>query len=127
MNPTTTIPGPNAHFITPTAAAAMIAAYNADQETILAVAYKNQGILASSETFNRHAFDELLARQGCAALRIYYGMDASLRVHAIVVGVNASNEDILPPANAETEPADYIIETGQRCPDICPPASPINP
>jgi len=103
----------------------MTTMYRADKEAILATAWQNQNILPNSETFNRNALDTLLAIEGCEALRIYYGMDENSKVHAIMVAVNEDNEDILPQDNLVSETA-VIVEEGQRCPDLCPPPSPLN-
>jgi hypothetical protein len=104
----------------------MTTQYRSDKEAILATAYQYQNILPGSETFNRNAFDSLLAKEGCAGLRIYYGMDENLKVHAVIVAVNEDNEDILPGENTLTENGEDIVEEGQRCPVICPPSSPLN-
>jgi hypothetical protein len=56
-------------------------------------------------------------------------MSDDLKVHAVVVGVNSNNEDILPSVASlltnEDEPV--ILEEATRCPDDCPPPSPLNP
>ena len=80
------------------------------------------------ETFERAAIDKLLATEGCYFVRIYLGMLPDLTVDAILVAANNDGEDILP---AEPEPADkansaIIIEDGFRCPEACPPPSPLN-
>ena len=118
------------HLISLEAAAEMTASYRRDMNTILAEPFREQGILAVSETFVRAAFDTLLSETGCAAVRIYYGMSADLKVHAVVVGVNTNNEDILPsPANALASDDDepVILEESQRDPMFDTPASPLNP
>ncbi len=74
----------------------MTARYRTEREIILAEKYRDQDISAVSETFNRDAFDALLAIEGCAGLRIYYSMDEALKVHPIIVAVNEANKDILP-------------------------------
>ena len=109
-------------FISLQDAAAMTATYRQDRETILADAYKNQNILAKCETFDRDVFDSVLAQSGCVGIRVYYGMDGNSRVHAIIVGVNSSDEDIIFP-NTDNS---LIIEQGVRCPVDCPPASDLN-
>jgi hypothetical protein len=105
------------------------------------------------ETFERDAIERILRHSKCKKLRIYYGMDEEDQVHAILVGVNDKNEDILPAgstgitamASADSvitdteiaagtevvvvkETIEYgeIIEDGQRCPTQCPPESPLN-
>lgn len=126
MSQTNTLPGPNAHFITLNNAVEMTGRYRSDKEAILATAYQNQNILPNSETFNRNAFDTLLATEGCAGIRIYYGMDENLKLHAILVAVNEDNEDLLPQQNSLTVTDPPIVEEGQRCPDLCPPPSELN-
>ncbi|RZK13250.1 MAG: hypothetical protein EOO46_00125 [Flavobacterium sp.] len=101
--------------------------YRNERENILANQYQDAGILPLSETFNRAAVDALLAQTGCAGLRIYYGMDETLKVHAILVAVDELNADILPSTQTSlTAVEDVIMEISQRCPDVCPPASPLN-
>lgn len=124
---TNTIPEANSHLITLTAAQALTAACRSNRNSILQSGYQDQDILPPSETFNRTDIDLLLAQDGCEAIRIYYGMDTNLKLHAVLVAVNEDNEDILPsqtinPLSLE----DIIIEEGQRCPIICPPESPLN-
>lgn len=115
------------HFISLQEAIDMTTLYRQEQETILQPEYRNQNILARSEAFDRLAFDTLLAKNGCAGLRIYYGMDAQLKVHAIIVPIDANGNDILPQSNLITEEGeDDIAERGIRCPDICPTESPLN-
>jgi hypothetical protein len=126
MSQTNSLPSTGAHFISLTEAVDMTTLYRSDKETILATAYQNQDILPLSETFNRDAFDTLLAKEGCEGLRIYYGMDENLNVHAIIVAVNEENEDILPDSTQNTITENDIVEEGQRCPDLCPPPSALN-
>jgi hypothetical protein len=113
-----------AHAISLDDAAAMTALYRANRETILATGYRGNNVLAICETYSRDAFDAVLSQTGCAKVRIYYGMDENYRVHAIVVGVNGDDEDMLP--SQSTQPVDELIEAGNRCPDLCPPASALN-
>lgn len=115
------------HFISLQEAIDMTSLYRQESENILKPAYQNQNILARSEAFDRAAFDTLLAKNGCAGLRIYYGMDAQLKVHAIIVPTDANGNDILPSQTlTSTEDGDDIAERGIRCPDICPTESPLN-
>jgi hypothetical protein len=122
---TTTLPT-NSHFISLEQGVEMTSLYRAEKEAILATPFQNQNILPNSETFKRDDIDTLLAQEGCAGLRIYYGMKESLQVHAIMVAVNSSNEDILPESESLVEEGGDIVEEGQRCPDFCPPPSPLN-
>ncbi len=103
--------------------------YRANKELILDSGFRNKNILSLSETFNRAEIEELLSKPGCTAIRIYYGMDEDKKVHAILVASDANNADILGPTNSATtedEEDDWIVETGIRCPVVCPEDSPLN-
>jgi len=107
----------------------MTTLYRNQKEKILDPVYRDKNVLAKCETFDRDVFDALLAQPGCTGLRIYYGMDTGLKVHAIVVGVNSKNEDILPlgtGGDLSLTDEGSIVEEGKRCPDDCPPPSPLN-
>ena len=81
------------------------------------------------ETFEAEAVSKLLSAEGCAFLRIYYGMKEEMQAHAILVAVNASNEDILPSVHASQVPVDdpVILDDGYRSPPACPKPSPLYP
>ena len=116
------------NLITLDQAVAMTSLYRQEKENILAEAYKGNNLLCICETFTREAFDTLLGEEACTAVRIYYGMSDDLQIHAIAVGVNSDNEDILPNSNlANMSDPPPVIEDGIRCPDDCPPKSPLNP
>jgi hypothetical protein len=116
------------HLISLATAEQMTARYRNNRETILASGYKDQNILAISETYGKDDFEDLINTDGCASVRIYYGMDENLKVHAIVVAVNANNEDILPESNVNNLEEDpIIIDNGIRCPELCGAPSPLNP
>jgi hypothetical protein len=97
----------------------MTTLYRDERENILASGYKDQNILPVCETFDRNVFDTILGQTGCTSIRIYYGMDTNLKVHAIIVGANEENEDMLATGN-------IIAEQGYRCPEECPPPSSLN-
>jgi len=129
MNSNTPLPV-NSHVIPLDQANLMTAIYRENRELILAQQYQGQDILPLSETFNRQAFDRLLSTAGCAGIRIYYGMDSDQRLHAVIVAVNESNEDLLPVSADQSTLSEtddpVIIEEGQRCPPICPEKSSLN-
>jgi len=126
MSIVTQLPADNSHFISVSTAVDMTTTYRAEKENILASAYQNQDILPLSETFNRNALDTLLALEGCEGIRIYYGMDENLKVHAILVGVTEENTDILPSVSLTETEDEFVVEIGQRCPVDCPPGSVLN-
>lgn len=113
-------------FISLQTAVNMTTLYRTEMENVLAPTYKGQNILCRCETFDRSVVDSLLVKPDCAFLRIYYGMDPSLKIHAILVPVNKEGEDILPEGLALGEGED-IAEQALRCPHDCPPISPLNP
>ncbi len=114
------------HFISLAEAITMTTLYRGNRETILNSLYQGQAILPLSETFDRAAFDAVLSQPDCSGLRIYYGMDADYKVHAVIVGVNAADEDILPGTATQLAEEELIIEKGIRCPELCPTASDLN-
>lgn len=114
-------------FISLSEAVALTTRYRNNRETILKTNFQNAAILPLSESFDRAAIDAVLARSGCQGLRIYYGMDESLKVHAVLVGTDPEGKDILPPSSLTAEgEEDYLIEHSIRCPDICPASSALN-
>ena len=118
------------HFISLQTAIDMTGLYRSHRESILKTEFQNQNILPLSEAFDRKAFDILLEKEGCAGLRIYYGMTEDLKIHTIIVGTDENGNDLLPGANSpatnSVEETDDIIENGNRCPDICSGTSFLN-
>lgn len=113
------------HSIPLSQAVAMTKLYRSHRDNILKPEYQGQNLLLTCETFDRAAFDTLLAEPGCEKIRIYFSMNEKLQVVAIVVGVNAAGEDLLPTETGDGN--DYeIIEDGLPCPSWCPPPSPLN-
>lgn len=91
---------------------------------VLADGYKE--ILCNCETFDREAFDKVLAKDGCTGIRIYFGMDAINQLRLVVVGVNAQDQDMISSQSSSLTEDDDIFDNGRRCPDECPPDSPLN-
>src|SRR6476469_5347432 len=116
------------HFISLATAADMTRTFRANREAILEPSYQGLNLLPICETFDREAFDQLLLQEGCDGVRIYYGMDDGMKVHAVIVGVDAAGADMVSGGAGASLVAegDVIIENGGRCPDICPGGSPLN-
>jgi hypothetical protein len=116
------------HFISLATAADMTRRFRGNREAILEPSYQGLNLLSICETFDRYAFDQLLLQDGCTGIRIYYGMDENLEVHAVIVGVDAAGEDMVSSSTGASLVAegDVILENGGRCPDICPGGSPLN-
>ncbi len=119
------------HFISLATAVEMTAFYRTNRNMILKPEFQDLNILPICESFDREAFEQILSEAECRGVRIYYGMKDDKKVHAIIVGFKENGEDILPEAEGGStnvaEDEDKIIENGGRCPDICPPTSPLNP
>jgi hypothetical protein len=94
--------------------------FRANKENVLANAYKNQKILPVCESFDKSAINDLLAQSDCSGIRIYFSMGIDYKVKVTIVGFDSNEKDILP-TNEE-----LIVEEGKRCPDDCPPSSPLN-
>lgn len=123
------IPTKESHSISLEKAVEMTTLYRENRTAILKEQYQFTDILALSETFNKDAIVALLQQENCVAFRIYYGMSDDLKVHAILVGVNEKGEDILPTTSTEgvADGDGDILEDASRCPNYCPPESPLNP
>lgn len=115
------------HFISLRTGIDMTTLYRAEKENVLEPDMRNKNTLVKCETFDRAAFDALLAQSGCTGIRVYYGMEDGLKVRSLFVGVNADNEDMLP-SDPDIISIDdnSIVEVGTTCPDFCPPPSPLN-
>lgn len=77
-----------------------------------------------SETFQVEVITKLISTQGCKFMRIYTGMKENMEAVAILVAVNADDDDLLPSGIENNE--NIIVEDGYRCPPVCPKASVLN-
>lgn len=109
------------HRISLQKAKEMTARYNSNKNAVIKKEYEGK-IFMDCETFNREAFDAVLAQEGCVGVRIYFSMNEDLSIRTIIVGVNGDNQDILPPETAAetTDDTAVIVEDGKVCPPDCP-------
>ena len=116
-------------FISLQQAIEMTTRYRENKEAVIAKEYAGQDILCISDTLNKSAVATLLAKPGCTAIRLYYGMNEELQVRPILVAVNENNEDMLPDtANLDgDDPGEDIVDDAIKCPPLCPPPSKLNP
>jgi hypothetical protein len=114
------------NFISLPTAEAMTGKYRSNRNAIVKTEYGSDDLLPICETFTKDDFDVILSTSGCASVRIYYGMSEDLKVHAIIVPVDADGADILPGSSLTEADDEGILENGNRCPDLCPPPSPLN-
>jgi hypothetical protein len=116
------------HSISLDEAKQMTKKFREDKDKIVKDEYKNKHLIPNCESFDRAAFDELLRREDCKGVRIYYGMKpGDHQIHAIIVGFDEEGKDILPVEGIAldgTEP--IIIENSLPCPTNCPPPSGLN-
>jgi hypothetical protein len=108
--------------------------YNKNKTKILKDEFHDNGTLPTCETFDRAAFDQLLAQEGCVGIRIYFGMDEDLDVKLVVVGVNENDQDIRPATSNlkmrnvdTTDEAVFAFSDSVRCPPYCTPPPPPPP
>lgn len=115
-------------FLSLSEASAMTARFREHRESILKEQYQGQDLLPLCETFAKADVETLLHRSGCEKLRCYCGMDEENKLHFLLVGVNAANEDILSPDGTAIGEGDDgpVLEKGVRCPPDCPVPSPLN-
>lgn len=119
--------GSSSHFISLEKAVEMTTRYRQNKEAVTNPNYEGKNVFALSDKFDKFIFEKLLAKPGCAGIRIYYGMDIDLKVHPIVVAVNEKDEDILPDSGSvSTLEDDDMGDDALRCPPWCPPPSSLN-
>ena len=109
--------------------AQMTARYRAQRKKLLRGDFKDKDdVLPICETFDKEAVERLLCQPGCTGLRVYYSMDEEDRLHAVLVGVDAENRDILAVSSSLTtmEEEGEVLDEAQRCPTNCPPDSDLN-
>jgi hypothetical protein len=105
----------------------MTTLYRKEMGEILAEPFKEKNVLAICETFEKADIEKMLSKPGCEKLRVYYGMDENLSVHALLVAVNSNNEDMLTTIKSDNSTSDEdVLDNALRCPPMCPPASPLN-
>ena len=85
--------------------------------------------LPLSETFDKNSVLALLAVPTATSLRIYLGEKVDGKICSVLVAADAMGNDILPISAGTlgiTDAGALILEDAIRCPDLCPPASPLN-
>lgn len=113
------------HSISLTAAVELTHRFQNNRNAVFKTGF--EGALSTAETFNKNEVLNMLSVNGAAGLRIYYGLDESNAIHAVLVAVDADGEDIVPAMNTvvgEDENV-LILEEGVRCPPSCPADSPL--
>jgi len=108
--------------------------------------FKDSMQFGYSEAFNADSYQLLLAQKDsagrpAAGVRIYYGLGKDGQIKLVLVPYDVDGKDILhhlisadstktPASGAKTESLTddpQAVETGQHCPPVCPPGSPLSP
>ena len=118
----------NDHSISLADAKKMTKKFGVEKDKIVKDEHKGKHLIPECESFDRAPFDQLLQREDCKGIRIYYGMkDNDQRVHAIIVGIDGDGKDILPTEGVIMDGINsIIIENGAPCPSECPPPGGLN-
>jgi hypothetical protein len=85
--------------------------------------------LALSETFDKNSVLAMLSVPNSAQLRIYLGEKVNGDICSVLVAADAEGNDLLPPLSSSLDGEDddtLILEDAIRCPQLCPPPSPLN-
>lgn len=87
--------------------------------------------VAICETLEKDSVRKMLSAPGAEKLRIYHGRRENGEITAVLVAADSNGNDILPAGNDrkdiwEDENA-LILDDTIRCPELCPPPSPLNP
>jgi len=118
----------NNHSIGLAEAKKMTKKFRDQKDKIVKDEHQGKHLIPFCESFDRAPFEQLLQREDCKGVRIYYGMkDSDQRIHAIIVGIDAQGNDILPVEGTVKDGTDaIIIEDGKLCPEFCPNGSGLN-
>lgn len=84
--------------------------------------------LALSETFDKNSILAMLSVPDSTQLRIYLGEKVTGEICSVLVAADAAGNDLLPPISSSPDAGGdvLILEDAIRCPQLCPPASPLN-
>lgn len=100
--------------------------YAVNSQQILQPQFQNKEILITSETFNGDIITAITQVTGFAGFRIYYGMSADLKVHAMLVATDINGNDLLPSdpsakfaIKTASGGSGVVGEEAQRCPPGC--------
>lgn len=88
---------------------------------------RSKSVFFTSEVFTKDDVLAVLNEDSCTGIRIYHGLDSSGKAVIYIVGTNGK-KDLLPSKKSmrrqKTDSMEahhfYILESDNRCPDICP-------
>ena len=70
-----------------------------------------------SHAFSKDSVADLLAQTNCVGVRAYYGLDANGVKQLVLVGVDASDNDLY---------NGVLLDRSVACPPTCPVTNPLN-
>jgi hypothetical protein len=86
--------------------------------------------VAICETLDKESVRKMLSTNGAEKLRVYHGRRENGEVTSVMVAADINGNDILPPAgdsnNLWEDDEALILDDTIRCPELCPPPSPLN-
>lgn len=107
----------NTHIISLEQAVALTTRFRAHRPTELPLC----------ETFSKAAVINLLEQIGAKKMRIYLGEKEDGKVCTILVAVNQFDQDIISfGIDITSTDQGIILQDAIRCPELCPPPSPLN-
>jgi hypothetical protein len=66
--------------------------------------------------FGKDILQEILDQQGCMGIRMYYGLDGDGQKELVIVGAEASEDDM----------TNLVADLSAPCPNACAKANPLN-
>jgi hypothetical protein len=78
---------------------------------------KNYPNATKGVMYSNNVFTDILSQTGCVGIRIYNGIDANGKLTNVLVGVDASGNDLY---NGK------VYDTGAACPTACGVLNPLN-
>lgn len=100
-----------------------------EEAIVLTTRFRNHrpNALPISETFSRSAVLGLLEQKDADKLRIYLGEKEDGRICTVLVAADEWDQDILSVStNIPSIDDGMILQDAIRCPELCPPPSPLN-
>ncbi|MES2329670.1 MAG: hypothetical protein V4539_08715 [Bacteroidota bacterium] len=85
--------------------------------------------VATCETFDKASVITMLSKPDAESFRVYYGRKENGQVCAVLCAADQEGNDLLPDTtkNLAEEDEYLILDDSHRCPELCPPPSPLNP
>lgn len=76
-----------------------------------------------SHYFGRDVIDQILQQLGCSGIRIYYVRNDKNEKELLILGVDSSGSNMLPPLSVAGPGDNSIADMSFPCPPVCPQGS----